>query len=63
MIPDYQTFMLPLLRKLSSGGERRFADLCEDLAQEFSLSERERAEILTSGTQLVYVSLIGWARA
>ena len=62
MIPDYQSFMLPILRKLANGEERRFSDICEELANDFELDQAVRSEMLASGNQPVYVSRIGWAR-
>jgi restriction endonuclease Mrr len=38
-IPDYQTLMLPLLKRAADGGTHRFNDLVEDLAEEFALTE------------------------
>ncbi len=34
-IPDYQSVMLPLLRLAGDGGEHRFRDAIEQLADEF----------------------------
>ena len=42
-IPDYQTIMLPLLRLLADGGEHTLRDLVNNLADEFHLTEAERA--------------------
>jgi restriction system protein len=62
MIPDYQTFMLPLLRLLGDEKERVFSDICEALANEFQLTPEERQELLPSGFYPTYASRIGWAR-
>ena len=43
-IPDYQTLMLPVLR-LAAHGETSQSRCVEKLADEFELSEQERAEI------------------
>lgn len=61
-IPDYQTFMTPLLRRIEDGETYRISDLYDDLADEFGLSAEERAELLPSGRQRVYHSRIGWAK-
>jgi restriction system protein len=61
-IPDYQSLMLPLLRCLADGKDRRLRDLIDQLAQEFSLTEAERRELLPSGQQPVFDNRIGWAR-
>jgi len=62
MIPDYQTFMLPLLKLMSDGRERVFADVCEILADQFGLTAEERQQLLPSGFYPTYASRIGWAR-
>lgn len=61
-IPDYQTAMLPLLRLASDGGEHRFRDAIERLAQDFSLTDDERSEMLPSGTAALFDNRVGWAR-
>lgn len=60
-IPDFQTLMLPLLRALSDGEEHRFRDSVEALAEEFDLTEAERAELLPSGRYPTFDSRVGWA--
>ena len=49
-IPDYQSIMLPILRMASDGQEHRFRDAVETLADEFGLTDGERAQLLPSGT-------------
>ncbi|MCL6508264.1 MAG: restriction endonuclease [Bryobacteraceae bacterium] len=61
-IPDYQTLMLPLLRQLADGQEHRLRDLIDQLADECSLTEAERRELLPSGQQPVFENRVGWAR-
>lgn len=62
-IPDYQTLMLPLLRLTGDGTEHAFREAVDRLADEFSLSDDERAELLPSGTAHVFGSRVGWARS
>ncbi len=62
-IPDYQTLMLPLLLLARDGVERPFRDAVDTLAEEFQLSDDERAELLPSGTAHVFGSRVGWARS
>ena len=38
-VPDYQTFMLPLLKLASDDVEHRLRDATEALADQFSLNE------------------------
>lgn len=60
-IPDYQKFMLPVLRK-AAGGEVKISSVIEELADEFGLSEDEKAELLPSGKQTVVANRIHWAK-
>ncbi len=60
-IPDYQSIMLPLLKKVSDGKTHKFRDLVESLAIEFNLSELERKELLNSGRQAIFDNRVGWA--
>lgn len=62
-IPDYQTFMLPLLRAVSDGNEHRTSDLLPQLADEFHLTAEERSTPLPSGRSTVLYSRVQWARA
>ena len=62
-IPDYQTLMLPLLRLTGDGTEHAFREAVDRLADDFSLSDDERAELLPSGTAHVFGSRVGWARS
>jgi len=61
-IPDFQTLMLPLLRRTADGTEHRLADLRRELALEFRLSEEDVAELLPSGRQTTFDNRVGWAR-
>lgn len=61
-IPDYQTCMLPLLRFLGDGEEHTLREAEDALAEHFSLSPSERAELLPSGQQGIFKNRIGWAR-
>lgn len=59
-IPDFQSLMLPALRRLS---ERRWttAELVEALADEHSLDNAERIARLPSGRQTIIANRIHWA--
>ena len=61
-IPDYQTVMLPLLRRLGDGRLRIFKEVAEELADEFELTPEERAHLLPSGGTLTFASRVGWAK-
>jgi len=60
-IPDYQSFMLPLLRYVSDGKDHKKSDAVKDIADKLSLLKEDMQALLPSGTQLVYVNRIGWA--
>ncbi len=61
-IPAYQTLMLPLLRIAADGQEHRFRDVVEALAEQYGLSDEERATLLPSGTAPLFDNRVGWAR-
>jgi restriction system protein len=48
-IPDYQKLMLPVLKMASDQNEHKFSQAVEELANEFSLTQEERTELLPSG--------------
>lgn len=61
-VPDFQSLMLPLLR-LSARGECRISDAVEKLAEEFSLSQEERSQLLPSGRQTRFSNRVNWAKS
>ncbi len=61
-IPDYQSVMLPLLRRLADRQEHPLPTVIEQLAEEFKLMDSERRELLPSGGQFVFNNRVGWAR-
>lgn len=61
-VPDYETLMLPLLKRLSDGKVRVLKDVMAELADEFKLSADERAQLLPSGGTLTFASRVGWAK-
>ncbi len=62
-IPNYQTIMLPLLRLAADKQEHKFSDSVQYLAEQFSLTDEEKGELLPSGTQAVFNNRVGWARS
>lgn len=60
-IPDYQEFMLPLLKTLEDGKEYHLKDIYKILAEKCALSAEEQEERLPSGRQLIFHNRIGWA--
>jgi restriction system protein len=61
-IPDYQDFMLPLLKAISDGKERPIRDVTWELADQVGLSQEERQQLLPSGQQSVVANRVGWAK-
>jgi restriction system protein len=61
MIPDFQSIMLPMLRILEDGKKRTLAEVREELASHFKLTEEERAELLPSGRQALFDNRVAWA--
>jgi restriction system protein len=61
-IPDYQTLMLPLLKIAGDGQQHSVREARELLADQFSLSPEERAQMLSSGQQAVLANRVGWAK-
>ncbi len=61
-IPDFQTFMFPLLEAIADGREHRMRDVTTRLADRFGLSEEEREHALPSGNKVV-VNRVAWAKA
>lgn len=61
-IPDYQTCMLPLLKRYADGAEHTVRETSDTLADEFRLTEEERRAMLPSGLQGLFDNRVNWAR-
>lgn len=61
-IPDYQSLMLPLLNTIADGNDHVFREAVDRLADQFRLTDEERAELLPSGFYPVFASRVGWSR-
>jgi restriction system protein len=61
VIPDFQTLMRPVLAHLSDGTPRRSRDVKDAMADQFNLSDADRAELLPSGRQRTIDNRVGWA--
>ena len=61
-VPDYQTFMLPLLQLASDQKEHTLSEAYDTLAAQFTLTESERIDMLPSGRQSRFENRVGWAR-
>lgn len=60
-VPDYQQFMLPLLRILGDGLEHTVDEYVDQLAIQFGLRAEDRRELLPSGRQTKLRNRVGWA--
>jgi len=60
-IPDYQTLMLPVLRRAASGPVK-MSDCLDGIAQEFDLTADEITEMLPSGRQAIFYNRCQWAK-
>lgn len=61
-VPGFQAFMRPLLVYAQDGTEKRIGEAIKSLADEFNLSQQDRAEMLPSGKQTLLANRIHWAR-
>lgn len=61
-VPGFQSWFLPLLKRLANGQPQDIAELYRVLADDLGLSADDRMELLKSGKQFVYENRIGWAR-
>jgi restriction system protein len=61
-IPDFQSLMRPLLQFAADGNAHSIRDGLDHLANEFSLTNEERKELLPSGRQEVFTNRVAWAK-
>lgn len=60
-VPDYQTFMLPVLRLLADGEQHRSDALSVAAADAMAVPFEERKALLPSGKATILRSRVGWA--
>lgn len=60
-VPDFQSFMLPLLKFTADRQEHRQSEAADALARHFSITESDRKEMLPSGRQTRFDNRIAWA--
>lgn len=61
-IPDFQTFLLPVLAVAGDGEEHSLATARDALASQFQLTPEERGEMLPSGRQRRFDNRVAWAK-
>lgn len=61
-IPDYESLMLPLLRVLATQDTVKLSEAADRLADEFRLTDDERAQLLPSGQSTVLRNRVAWAK-
>lgn len=60
-VPDFQSFMLPLLKMAADGNEHSLSESIETLVEQFRLGDEDRRELLPSGRQARLDNRVGWA--
>ena len=60
-VPDFQSFMLPLLRFAADGVEHNQREAKDALARHFRITESDLREMLPSGRQTRFDNRIAWA--
>ena len=53
-VPDFQSWFMPILRRLQDGAVHEMTTLFDALADDLRLTPEERAEVLPSGKQFTY---------
>ena len=61
-IPTYEECMLPLMKIAEDGKEHLFREATDALINQFNLTEKEKQELLPSGSAFVINNRIGWER-
>lgn len=61
-IPDYQSFMRPILELASDGKEHSIRELLEPLSVKFHLSMEDQKVLLPTGKQTIFENRVGWAK-
>ena len=61
-IPEFQTFLLPVLQLAADGAEHSLEEARNVLAESFGLTAEERAELLPTGRQRRFDNRVSWAK-
>ncbi len=60
-VPDFQSFMLPLLKFSADGTEHTQSEAVDALARQLNITDADRKEMLPSGRQARFDNRIAWA--
>ena len=60
-VPDFQSFMLPLLKFTADRVEHKQSEAADALSRHFDITESDRREMLPSGRQTRFDNRIAWA--
>lgn len=60
-VPEFQTFMLPVLQHCADGQEHKTGETTDAVADKLGLSEADRQELLESGVQTRLKNRIAWS--
>jgi restriction system protein len=61
-VPDYQSFMRPLLAFGADGHEKNINDAMDAVAEQFHLTDEDREQLVPSGKKTILANRIHWAR-
>jgi restriction system protein len=61
-VPDFQSFMLPMLRIAGDSKEHSLAQARAQLASDLKLSQGDQEELLPSGRQSRFANRVAWAK-
>jgi restriction system protein len=61
VVPDFQSFMLPLLNFAMDGNEHSQSEAANALSHHFAITESDRREMLPSGRQTRFDNRVAWA--
>ncbi len=62
VLPKYHQIMLPFLKLISDEKKYRVSELSNAISKHFGLNEKERREVLPSGSQTIFDNRVGWAK-
>ena len=61
-IPDYQSFLRPLLETINDGKDHHIRDVTNHLATVFHLSPEDLEVTLSSGSQKLFYNRVAWCK-